>query len=181
MASLVASHTFLNPKQPETLDLFRLAAEQRVAIELVVAGDRLRLDPQVSIVVRHPPEDFVGSTDNSNSVVLEIGFAGRTILLTGDLEDEGQGRLMNGPDQDFDILLSPHHGSPQANRLDWARWTRPEWVLVSGGRTSTGSVLGQTYGSQCTVVVTRRRGAIGVRITEAGTIRVTTAIPDRSR
>ena len=181
VGSLVASHTFLNPKQPETLDLFRLAAEQRVAIELVVAGDRLRLDPQVSIVVRHPPEDFVGSTDNSNSVVLEIGFAGRTILLTGDLEDEGQGRLMNGPEQDFDILLSPHHGSPQANRLDWARWTRPEWVLVSGGRTSTKSVLGRTYGSQSTVVATRRRGAIGVRITEAGTIRVTTAIPDRSR
>jgi len=175
VGSLVASRTFLNPRQPETLELCTDAATAGVAIELVVAGDQLRLDPAVTITVRHPPTGFVGSSDNSNSVVLEIVFAGVRILLTGDLEDEGQGQLMSTLRGDVDVLMSPHHGSPTANRKDWAQWARAEWVLVSGGRSTTGERLRTSYLRPTTILSTRGSGAIEVTVTAAGEIKVTTA------
>jgi len=175
VGSLVASPTFLNPHQPETLDLCTDAATAGVAIELVVAGDRLQLDPAVAITVRHPPVEFVGSSDNSNSVVLEIVFAGVRILLTGDVENEGQGQLMSTLRGDVDVLMSPHHGSPPANRRDWAKWTRAEWVLVSGGRSTTRDQLRTSYLPPTTILSTRSSGAIEVTVTAAGEIEVTTA------
>ena len=177
IGSLVTSCTFLNPRQPETLDLCTDAATAGMAIELVVAGDRLRLDPAVAITVRHPPVGFAGSSDNSNSVVLEIVFAGVRILLTGDLENEGQGQLMSTRMGDVDILLSPHHGSPPANRRDWAEWTRPRWVLVSGGRSTTGAQLRKSYLRPTKILSTRGCGAIEVTVSAGGEIKVTTATP----
>ena len=73
--SLVISPTFLSSGQHEALELCAARTRMGASLELVVAGDRLQLDPSVSIIVRHPPAGFEGPTDNSRSVVLEIVYA----------------------------------------------------------------------------------------------------------
>ena len=174
--SLVISPTFLSSGQHEALELCAARTRMGASLELVVAGDRLQLDPSVSIIVRHPPAGFEGPTDNSSSVVLEIVYAGRRILLTGDIEDVGQRQLLDSPGAPVDILLSPHHGSPTANRQDWVEWTRPGWVLVSGGRTTTRKQLEQAYRTGTRILCTRESGAIAVQIMPDGQIRVNTAL-----
>jgi len=86
------------------------------------------------VVVLHPddrdikrlryPEDT-----NNGSVVLRITFAGRSVLLTGDLGSKGwQWIIDRGGNLQADILKFPHHGA---------------WVPRSGTRLSLSEILQQ--------------------------------------
>ena len=98
-------------------------ATRKVPIRNIWAGDRLMLDGRVSVVVRSPDVNERHSLDNANSVVLDITYANRRILLTGDLEQVGLRQLLRQPPSKTDVLLAPHHGSLNANTSDLARWS----------------------------------------------------------
>ena len=57
---------------------------------MIQAGDQLLLDPEVQLTVLHPTSLTRDHQDNGNSVVLLIQYAGKRILLTGDIEEGGQ-------------------------------------------------------------------------------------------
>lgn len=59
---------------------------------------------------KNAADKSVSDNDNSEAILLE--FAGRTVLLCGDIEDYAQTELLKRyPDLKADILLLPHHGS----------------------------------------------------------------------
>ena len=97
VGSLLVSQQFLDFKQPAVAALCESTAACGVPIRLVRDGDRLRLDDGVEIRVLHPPFGRPHSDDNANSIVLSIEFAGRRILLTGDLDGHGQTTLLSTP------------------------------------------------------------------------------------
>jgi competence protein ComEC len=110
-------------------------AERGVPLREIWMNDRLRTaSAEVTIDVLHPPEQGVIGRDNANSVLLAVGFAGRRILLPGDLESPGIERVMADPPMDCDVLLAPHHGSEQSDPPGFAAWSSPEWVVMSGRR-----------------------------------------------
>jgi competence protein ComEC len=53
--------------------------------------------------------------------------------LTGDLEGEGQSRVLAGPAPRVDVLMAPHHGSATANGPGLAAWARPRIVVSCEG------------------------------------------------
>ncbi|HEX6985596.1 MAG TPA: ComEC/Rec2 family competence protein, partial [Planctomycetaceae bacterium] len=111
VGTVVASRSFLDFDQTAVTAVCDAAREAGVPIRLIKAGDAIRLDPETEITVLHPPDRSPHGDDNANSVVLRIGYAGRTILLTGDLEGPGQTELFaRHPDGGCDVLVSPHHG-----------------------------------------------------------------------
>jgi competence protein ComEC len=88
----------------------------------VWTGDQLRTGDDCRIDVLHPPPRGVLGRDNANSIVLAVEFAGRRLLLTGDLESPGLDDVLAEEPYDCDVLLAPHHGSayseaPQGGRL----------------------------------------------------------------
>jgi competence protein ComEC len=110
-------------------------AAHRTPTREVWLGDRLAtLDPRVQIEVLHPPREGVLGRDNANSVLLVVEYAGRRILLPGDLESPGIERVMADPPLDCDVLLAPHHGSEQSDPPGFAAWCTPEHVVMSGRR-----------------------------------------------
>ncbi len=108
-------------------------------------GDRIELDPGVSIEVLHPPPQGIYGSDNANSIVLAIEYAGRRLLLTGDLEPPGLERVLASPQWDCDVLLVPHHGSLRSNPPGCAAWCSPEFVVISGGNNPTIELVGAAY------------------------------------
>ncbi len=93
----------------------------------------------LTIQVLWPPGDSStrgpgdGSTANEASVVLLVETGGLRLLLTGDIEPEGQARLARQlPGLDVDVLKLPHHGSAHQDE-PWLLSLRPEVVLVSVG------------------------------------------------
>ncbi len=78
-----------------------------------------------------------GSLANDASVVLLVDVPGVRILLTGDVEPEGQAALARLlPGLDIDVLKVPHHGSRYQD-LDWLTSLDPEVALVSVGADNT--------------------------------------------
>jgi competence protein ComEC len=148
-------------------------AERHVPMRLIWAGDRLMLDGRVSVRVRHPGANERDRLDNANSLVLEIEHAGRRILLTGDLEQQGLRSLLRQPRQPQDVLLAPHHGSLNANTRALADWSGAQWVVVSGGRNDPSERLRAVYEPAGRVLSTAECGAVTVVISGDGSLRCT--------
>ena len=123
-----------------------LLAARGIPMKEIWMNDRLRTtDSRVAISVLHPPRDGVPGRDNANSLLLSIDFAGRRILLPGDLESPGIERVMAEPPTDCDILLAPHHGSAGSDPPGFAAWCTPEWVVMSGERPERTNVAQRSY------------------------------------
>ena len=163
---------FLDYAQPVVPLVVGLAEEAHIPIRLISAGQQLQLDPEVRISVLHPGRGFEASPDNAASVVLLVEYAGRSLLLTGDLEKQGLQRLLTMPPLPIDVLQAPHHGSRSANTNDLARWARPGWVLVSGTDERLLPHLKTVYGDP-PILLTGQQGAIEVRISSGGDLTVT--------
>lgn len=138
------------------------------------AGDRLRIGPQLTVNVLHPPQRGVVGSDNANSVTLAVEYAGQRVLLPGDLESPGLEDLLAELPYDCDILLAPHHGSRQSDPPGFAAWSTPEWVVISGGRSDdVYPVIGTYERAGARVVRTHTAGATRFAI-EPGLVRMST-------
>ncbi len=139
-------------------------------LETVSDGDRLAASDSpplqiLSLRILSPPAGGVPGSDNSNSIVLAIEYAGRRVLLTGDLEGAGLQRLIRRPPIDVDVLLAPHHGSPASSPQEFARWATPRWVIVSGGFRGNPQLLADVYAEvDAKPLHTARVGAVRVSI-----------------
>lgn len=143
-----------------------------VPLRLIQAGDILRADEQVQMEILHPGADDRDQLDNANSVVLRIEYAGRTILLTGDLEGRGLQTLLAWETGSIDVLQSPHHGSRAANPPALAAWAQPTYVVISTGDRGKAEELQPVYGEESRVLSTAESGAVRVRVSPAGVLTV---------
>jgi len=105
---------------------------QGIDLVQICAGDRLRVRDSSSWRVLHPPGGGVAGSDNANSLMLRGDYAGRTMLLTGDLEPPGLDDVLAGQPIACDVALAPHHGSPRSRPEDFVAWCRPAWMVISG-------------------------------------------------
>lgn len=125
-----------------------------VPTQEVWAGDRLRVG-EVTLELVHPPREGVIGSDNANSIVLVVNYAGRRLLLPGDLETPGLDDVIAEAPVDCDILMAPHHGSRRSDPPGFAAWSTPEWVVVSGG-------------ADADVEVEQSYGAVGAKVLNTG-------------
>jgi competence protein ComEC len=112
------------------------AAIDRAGVPLreIYATDRLRSDAGVRLEVLHPPRKGVIGSDNANSIVLLIEYAGRRVLLTGDLESPGLDDMLAEEPLDCDVIMAPHHGSRRSDPTGFCLWSTPEVAVISGSR-----------------------------------------------
>jgi competence protein ComEC len=101
-----------------------------LAVDTLSAGEEL-VTGDCRARVLHPPRLGVSGSDNANSIVLAVEYAGRRVLLTGDLEPPAIGHLLRRPPLDCDLLLAPHHGSPRSQPASIVNWSTPEWAVIS--------------------------------------------------
>ena len=125
---------------------------------------------EAELHVLHPLAEGVRGSDNANSIVVEVRYEGRTILLPGDLESPGTIDVISEANRDCDVLMAPHHGSlsPLSAPQDVMAWCSPEWVVISSGATQEEIVdQKQAYasnGSTNQIMHTAEVGAVTVQI-----------------
>ncbi len=176
--TIITPRQFLDLEQPAVVTLCESVKAADVPVRLAAAGDEILADPRVRLQVLHPPPQADYSDDNAASLVLMVEYAGRRILLTGDLEEDGLRQVLSDPiepTEPVDVLLAPHHGSAGANTSELARWANPQHVVISaGGRRISASTL-ESYQSIAVVHHTHEVGAVRVVIDADGDLRLTTA------
>ena len=114
-------------------------------IAVTRAGERYTLGEAV-ITVLHPQADNGIDDMNDLSLVLLVEYAGRRLLITGDLTENEEPHLPDiGP---VDVLQVAHHGSYTSSTRAFLEDVRPTYALISCGKNNE-------YGHPHNVVIAR--------------------------
>lgn len=108
-------------------------------------------------------------SENDRSEVFFIAYAGKTILLCGDIETYAQERILElYPNLKADVLILPHHGSTTNLSEKFVRTIAGEVVIASCAK----SRIGNAYkpDAKQRVFYTGRDGAVEVKIKADGTL-----------
>jgi competence protein ComEC len=167
---LVTTEQVCHHPSPLLKENLRSATNRGAKLEVWSKGDG-SADSQVNTIALHPPIGGVTGSDNANSLCIFIEFAGRKILLPGDLEPPGMKLLVGQQAIDVDILMAPHHGSVTAKADLLLDWCQPEYVVISGSsRALSPRVLKNFENESRQVFVTSRDHAIRFEINSKGEI-----------
>lgn len=153
------------------------AAEQMLAMikkrgvpsEVMAAGDHFEI-AGVAVDVLNPPGDsLIGrSSTNNSSLVLRFTFGGRVLLMTGDIEEGVERRLLATPEAlKADVVKVAHHGSRTSSTPAFVSAVRPELAVISVGRRSPyghphSSVLENWQNVGAEILTTGERGTVTV-------------------
>ncbi|MEJ2691726.1 MAG: DNA internalization-related competence protein ComEC/Rec2 [Candidatus Thiodiazotropha sp.] len=115
----------------------------------------------------HPASSAGFAKSNDRSCVVQVSNGHWSLLLTGDIESEGEHSLLAAAADGLasDILVAPHHGSATSSSEAFVKAVDPEWVLFSTGYRNR-------YGFPRQPVVERwrRAGALLINSAEAGAV-----------
>jgi competence protein ComEC len=172
--------TFADKESPGVEAVLAELARRGVRTRVVAAGERLSAGG-LTLDVLHPPPAGPPGNENTRSMVLLLRHEGHTVLLTGDLEGEGQGLTTAKPIAPVDVMLAPHHGGKTANAPKgspekpeaglMAAWARPRLVVSSQRAGTPTEHLRASYGAVgATVWDTPTFGAVTVRSHATGLV-----------
>lgn len=98
------------------------------------AGHRKVLAPGWEVEVLHPSPGIAATDPNDTSLVLLVNYGQTSLLLAGDLEEEGEGLLAQaGRLPQVDLLKVPHHGGPASCGEHFLRLVRPRHAVIQVG------------------------------------------------
>ena len=134
VGTIYVSPVMFDGRQPAVAELRAAIDRSGYPLAEIHAGQKLRTSPGLRIEVLHPPRRGVIGSDNANSIILLVEYAGRRLLFTGDLESPGLDDVVAEQPLDCDCILAPHHGSPRSDPAGFAQWSTPEFAVISGSR-----------------------------------------------
>lgn len=121
-------------KEKTMEDVMRLAAEKGIPIFAVTEGSAWSDKSTEFFYMAPATGEYKG---NDSSLVLFMVTGGHSFLFTGDLEIEGERRLLNKY-RDLDwgnlILKAGHHGSQTSSSDEFIRALQPELTIFSYGK-----------------------------------------------
>lgn len=108
-------------------------------------------------------------SENDRSEVLLIAYAGKTILLSGDIETYAQQKIVElYPNLKADVLILPHHGSTTNLSDEFMQKIAGEIIIASCAESRIANAYKSDNGQH--VFYTGRDGAVEVKIKTDGTI-----------
>lgn len=154
-----------------------------VDIRYIAAGDTWECDSARFICLNPEADRYYGDV-NAGSQCFCVEFMGRkdgkaagTLLLTGDVEGEGEAALLEllrkrGIDQ-VDVLKVAHHGSRGTTSEELLQQINPRLSVISCGRKNIyghphPELMDRLEQSGSAILQTRERGAVTIRFGEAG-------------
>jgi len=171
VGELLVAQTFVQNEAESASHLMDLARVHRIPIRIVGDGEECRIG-MTQLRLRQASVATLQNarSDNEKSVVVQIQYGGRTILLPGDLEGSAMDDLLPSFEP-LDILVSPHHGSLKANTNAVANQLSPHHVIVSAGDDDYRDRLKPIY-RDTPLYFTSESGAVEVVIMSHGELRI---------
>lgn len=174
----------LNKKTEEQVEFENLAIQNGTEILYMSRGDKLQIGKE-HFYCLHPGLNASSNDTNQNSLVLLLSSLNQEILLTGDVEKEGEEEMteyllkhfqQNAVHKNADmererILKVAHHGSASGSSEEFLEVFAPDMAIVSCGKKNRyGHPAGetveriQTAGSK--LLNTAQLGAVEIRFGE---------------
>ncbi len=150
-----------------------LAAEMGIPVREMKRGDRFEVGGLVMEALAPDPAWGEEIPANDRSLVLRVEVDGRSFLFTGDVEEEGLGRLTKEAATPCDLLKVPHHGGYAEGLEEFLLALRPRLAVISVGADNpyghpSSLTLRALQGQGCTVYRTDLHGDIVIHVVEGG-------------
>ncbi len=173
-------------KDEAYLALEALAQDNNISVQYIGTGDYI-MDGGVRILCLHPSSGYQADSTNGYSTVLSVSYGKFDMLLTGDLEKDGENRVMKlledekqwnqyfsdmindiPPVIDYDVLKVAHHGSKNSTFDAFLKLINPEVSLISCGRNNSyghphQELLERLENSGSRILITYETGAITIK------------------
>lgn len=170
------------PAGEEPEKLLESARDHGIPVYRMLAGEELS-DGNTSFLCLHPQENGFYEDRNASSLVLKLSVKGDgeepsfTALLTGDVEAEGERRMLEaekeakhsgGLSEGCDILKTAHHGSDTSTTEEFLDAAAPSLALISCGKNNSyghphKEVLRRFEERGIPVLITTDCGAVTIR------------------
>jgi competence protein ComEC len=156
---------------PEYMKFAQTLSTTDTHLATIRAGDVIHFG-DVEINVLWPPAAVQPNepSRNNDSIVLQVAYGNRKILLTGDIEKAAERALVpSASNLHADVVKVPHHGSKTSSTPLFVAATQPQFAIISVGQYSM-------FGHPHREVVERWQasGASVLTTGQCGTITVTT-------
>lgn len=168
---------------PTDLWIQEYLRRRRIPHRVVVAGDAPFRMGEAVIEVLHPDAGSMAATGgagraprpNDRSLVLRVRLADQAVLLTGDLERDGEAALLHsGVALGAQVIKVPHHGSRQSSTEAFLRAVGAQTAVLSVGhrnpfRHPHPEILARYHALGIRLWRTDRNGAVGVEMRPGNT------------
>lgn len=167
---------------PEFVRFGETMSRAGIPVAIVGAGDLMRIG-NVSFEILWPPpaSNPAATSHNNDSVVLRVVFGDRSFLFTGDIEKEGEARVLTeGLNLRSDVVKVAHHGSRTSSTAAFVSASRPSLAVISVGKNSmfghpNQEVVERWRASGAEVMTTGEKGTISV-VTDGRVLNVSTFV-----
>lgn len=149
-------------------ELKALARERGIPVCRMQAGDRIS-DGETELFCLYPEADGEYRDTNEASLVLWIEYQSFSMILTGDLGEEGEKRILErGGLKACDILKVGHHGSKNSTCEEWLSALGPKLTLISCGEANSyghphPETLSRLKAAKSPALTTMQEGALIVK------------------
>jgi len=167
---------------PEYARFATTMKEAGLPIDKIGAGDVFRFG-EVSAQVLWPPpsRDENAPSRNNDSIMMLIRYGDKSLLLTGDIEKEGEAAVLReGIGLRSNLVKVAHHGSKTSSIEAFVAAAHPSLAIISVGRTSmfghpNKDVVERWRASGAEVMTTGQQGTISV-VTDGHALTVSTFV-----
>lgn len=169
--------------EEELEELAGLARKENTRVFVMEQEDRLAFE-EVSLTCLWPEAAYQGENGNPASLVLSLRYGKFSMLLTGDLEGEGEQKMLEYLEEKeenpagWTVLKCGHHGSKNATGEAFLQRVRPSLAFLSAGAGNlyghpSPEVLERLEKWECTIYNTIECHATGLK-TDGQTLSVWT-------
>lgn len=149
----------------------------------ITAGSRFRAGKNTFIECLWPPEIKDGQDENENCSVFMVNNNGVRILVTGDLDGEGEKKMLKfykGTDKiRADVLKIGHHGSGKSTTDEFLKAVDPDICVIQSGKNNYGhpdtKIIEKCLKKDIIVLRNDMQGAVGL-FTSGGVLSYRTMI-----
>ena len=143
-------------------------------------GDQIRFDEGVAVTILYPErkdkeyyERLLQDEKNENdlSLIATVEYQGIKILMTGDMDTQGEKKLMRSIDPEAlkcDILKIGHHGSKYSTGDEFLKYCDPKLAVFQVGKNNFGhphgSVIEKCMKKDIMILRNDKHGAVGIGI-----------------
>ena len=123
---------------PNLVEFIKLQQRRKINLISVQSKDIIVFDKETRMEVLFPDinNQIFKNKINNNSLVFKLYYKNKSILFTGDIEEEAERVLINlyGQKLDSDILKVGHHGSKTSSIEDFINCVKPKIALIGVGK-----------------------------------------------
>ena len=109
------------------------AEEKQIQVAVIKKGQKISGKRGMMLRCIQPGTDYSGETGNAASMVLDLSFGNFDMLLTGDVEGQGEKLLTEEIQKEYEVLKVAHHGSGNSTGEEFLKKTRSGIALISCG------------------------------------------------